>query len=162
MDQPRAGAPRAHSVNAVLWTGVVLGVGLVGAVDETAFHQLLQWHNFYVHADRYWRVVSDGLFHVFTSAMLFLGAMRLWAQRRRVSLVVSVKPLGSGLLIGMGAFQLFDGIVNHKILQLHPVREGVDNIWMYDLAWNIPAALVLLAGLLLWRTRRAQEGATAN
>lgn len=28
-------------------------------------------------------------------------------------------------IIGTGAFNLFDGIVNHKILQLHPVREGV-------------------------------------
>jgi uncharacterized membrane protein len=29
-------------------------------------------------------------------------------------------------LLGLGAFQVFDGIVDHKLLQLHQVRYGVD------------------------------------
>jgi uncharacterized membrane protein len=144
-------------MKAVVMTGVFLGIGLMGALDEIVFHQMLQWHNFYVGTTQYWRIFSDGAFHVFTATVLFLGAMRLWAQRRRVSTVVSGRPLWAGLLMGLGGFQLFDGIVNHKILQLHPVREGVEEIWPYDLAWNIPAAAILLAGWLLWRSLRAED-----
>ena len=47
------------------------------------------------------------------------------------------------LLLGLGAFQLFDGIVNHKLLRIHQIRYGVD-ILPYDLVWN-GAGLVLLA-----------------
>lgn len=147
----------AQTAKTVALTGAALGIGLMGALDEIVFHQLLQWHNFYVDTTQYWRIFSDGLFHIFTTTMLFLGAMRLWGQRRRVSSVVSGRPFWSGLLMGMGGFQLFDGIVNHKILQLHPVREGVDEIWLYDLAWNIPAALILLSGWLLWRGLHGEQ-----
>ena len=42
----------AAAMKSVVWTGVFLGIGLMGAVDEIAFHQLLQWHNFYVHTDQ--------------------------------------------------------------------------------------------------------------
>ena len=154
MAQSRAGTPRAVAPRSVALTGACLGVGLIGATDEIVFHQLLQWHNFYVHADQSWRVFSDGLFHIFTAAMLFLGAMRLWTRRRNLS-AVGGRPLWAGMLLGIGGFQLFDGIVNQKILQLHPVREGVDTIWIYDLAWNVPAALVLLTGWLVWHPTRA-------
>jgi len=148
----------SSATRAVVWTGACLGVGLMGALDEIVFHQILQWHNFYVDTDQYWRIVSDGLFHIFTTTMLYLGALRLWTQRRQVSTVVSGRPFWSGLLMGLGGFQLFDGTVNHKILQLHPVREGVgERLWIYDLAWNVPAALILLAGWLLWRKLRADD-----
>ena len=151
MRRPGTSTRTANAVRSVAVTGVALGIGLMGALDEIVFHQLLQWHHFYDATTEYWRIVSDGAFHVFTATMLFLGAMRLWAQRRRASTVPSGKPLWSGFLMGLGGFQLFDGIVDHKILQLHQVREGVETLWPYDLAWNIPAALILLAGWLLWQ-----------
>lgn len=160
MQQTQRPTRTSGAMASVVLTGAALGIGLMGALDEIVFHQVLQWHNFYVDTTQYWRVVSDGLFHVFTTTMLFLGAMRLWAQRGRMSTVISGKPLWSGLLLGLGGFQLFDGIVNHKILRLHPVREGVENILVYDLAWNIPAALILLAGWLLWRGLRAGDAGT--
>ena len=28
--------------------------------------------------------------------------------------------------LGLGVFQLFDGVVNHKILRIHQIRSGVD------------------------------------
>src|SRR4051794_38186472 len=30
-----------------LWSGVLVGLGVAGFVDETVFHQLLHWHHFY-------------------------------------------------------------------------------------------------------------------
>jgi uncharacterized membrane protein len=153
--------PRAHDdrLRALLVTGVILGVGVVGALDEIVFHQLLQWHNLYVHTTEDWRIFIDGLFHLATSTLLFLGALRLWSQRRLLGEVRDSRPLVGGILLGMGGFNLYDGIVQHKILQLHPIREGVENLLPYDVAWNVGAALLLLAGWLLWRGARSDPRA---
>ena len=135
--------------------GAVLGVGVAGTLDEVLFHQLLQWHNFYVHTTERWRIVSDGLFHLFTSLLLFAGALMLWRARERVASFRDARALMAGTLLGAGGFNLFDGIVNHKLLQLHPVREGVANILVYDLVWNLVAAAVAAVGWVLWRGVRA-------
>lgn len=139
------------AIRTALWIGVIIGIGLIGALDEIVFHQLLQWHNFYVHSTDYWRIFSDGLFHLFTAATLFLGALRLWIERGRLASLGSNRPFWAGILLGAGGFQLFDGTVNHKLLQLHPIREGAPNILPYDIAWIAFALLLLLAGWLLRR-----------
>ena len=141
----------------LLWTGVVLGVGLVGTLDEVLLHQWLQWHNFYVHTTPDWRIASDGVFHAVSSGLLFFGALRLWALRGRIAASGDGRVLAAGVLLGMGGFNLYDGTVQHKLLQLHPVREGVDSILPYDLAFNGVAVVLLLAGWLLWR--RTQSNA---
>ena len=148
------GADR-QTTRSLLWTGIILGIGLVGALDEIILHQLLQWHNLYVHTTPSGRIISDGLFHIVSSALLLLGALRLWTQRRRISQVGSARPLTAGVLLGMGGFNLYDGIVQHKLLQLHPVREGVANQLPYDLAFNGIAIGLLLVGWLLWRRSSA-------
>ena len=140
-----------QAARGVLWSGVILGIGLMGAVDTIIFHQLLQWHNFYYDTTEEWRIFSDGLLHAFTATMLFLGTMRLWSQRGELSRVLSSTPLWSGILLGAGGFQLFDGIIDHKVLGLHQIREGVSNNLPYDIAWNLFALAVLAAGWWLWR-----------
>ncbi len=141
----------------VLATGIIIGIGVMGAVDEIVFHQLLQWHHFHVHSTEYWRIFSDGVFHIFTTSMLVLGVFRLWSHRCRISSLSASRPLWAGFLIGAGGFQLFDGTVNHKVLQIHPVREGVPNILPYDLAWNAFALVILVSGWLLWRRVKIAE-----
>ena len=139
----------------ILWTGVFLGVGVVGTLDEVVFHQLLQWHFFYVHTDSFWRTFSDGMFHIFTSAALLIGALRLWRDRGSLSRTrASALTFGAGLFFGGGGFNLFDGTVDHKILRIHPVRLGVDNPLPYDLAWNGVSVALLLVGWWLWRRSR--------
>lgn len=51
-----------------------------------------------------------------------------------------------GFLCGIGGFQLFDGIVNHKILKIHQIRYGVD-LLPYDVLWNLVAVLFLITGI---------------
>ncbi len=160
--RPVAGLERREAERAgrsLLLTGVLLGVGLVGSLDQIVLHELLQWHNFYVHTTEYWRIFIDGLFHAFSSAMLFAGAMRLWSQRRTIGSLTGARPLAAGILFGMGGFNLYDGIVQHKLMQLHPVREGVENVLPYDLAFNGIALLLLIVGWLVWRSVRTTEAA---
>lgn len=132
--------------------GGVAGVAAMGAVDEIAFHQLLQWHHFYAHASAYWQVFSDGLFHLFTASAFAAAVMLLWAQRCELATVVTGRPFWSGVLVGAGAFQLFDGLVNHKFLGLHQVRTGADPLWPYDVGW-IASGLVPLAVAAALRRR---------
>ncbi len=152
MTQTAAGIDRRR----ILWTGVLLGVGVVGTLDEVVFHQLLQWHFFYVHTDDFWRIFSDGMFHIFTSAALVLGALRLWRGRGGERTRAASLVFGAGLLFGGGGFNLFDGTVNHKILRIHPVRLGVENPLPYDLAWNGVSVALLVVGWWLWRRSRRQ------
>jgi uncharacterized membrane protein len=145
------------AARAALRTGVILGIGAMGAIDEIIFHQLLQWHHFYHDTSERRQIVSDGLLHLFTLAMLVLGALLLWRERRRLSVVLTDRPFWAGVLLGLGGFQLFDGIVNHKLPRLHQIHEHTDNLLPYDLAWNVGAALLLLAGWALWRRHRADS-----
>lgn len=138
--------------------GLVLGVGVAGTLDEVLFHQLLQWHNFFVHTTEQWRIVSDGLFHLFSAAMLYAGALLLWRARERIASFRDARALVAGTLMGAGAFNFYDGTVQHKLLQLHPVREGVENILPYDIAWNLAALVIFAVGWALWRGLPVRRG----
>jgi len=134
------------------WSGVLFGMGLIAFVDEVVFHQLLHWHHFYDRGTSDLGLVSDGLFHAFswfaTVAALFLLAD---LRRRRA---LRLRRWAGGVLTGVGAFQLYDGLVQHKLLGLHQIRY-VDDLLPYDLAWNISAALLLVVGVvILIATRR--------
>ena len=56
------------------------------------------------------------------------------------------------MLLGAGGFQLYDGIVQHKLLGLHQIRYHV-TIWPYDLTWDIIAFIMIVAGVLLMKGR---------
>ena len=136
----------------LLWIGVILGIGIVGTLDEVVLHQLLQWHNLYVHTTQFWRIVSDGIFHLLTGGLLLLGALLLWRKRHQLDPLEDGRPLLAGILFGMGGFNLYDGTIQHKILQLHPVREGVENILPYDLVFNGLSLALLIIGWVVWRS----------
>jgi uncharacterized membrane protein len=151
--QPHAVQPRpADSIRSLLWSGVILGIGTIGSLDEIVLHQLLQWHSFYVHTTLYWRIVSDGVFHLVSVGLLLGGGLRLAWQRPQFGDPMQLRALIAGMLLGMGGFNLYDGTIQHKILQLHPVREGVPNLLLYDLAFNALALTLLLLGWRLWHS----------
>jgi uncharacterized membrane protein len=134
------------------WSGVLAGLGLAAFLDETVFHQLLHWHHFYDGGTPAAGLVSDGLFHAFGFVAVVAGLFLLADLQRRQALAVT--PWWAGLLVGLGAFQLYDGTVQHKLLRLHQIRYGVD-LLPYDLVWNALAVVALIAGVLLLRRRAA-------
>jgi len=135
-----------------LWAAALVGAALVADVDQIVFHQLLTWHHFYDAATPDAGVVSDGILHATVLVVFVVGVLVLLGLARRGAFTPPWAWAGGAL--GGGAFQLFDGTVNHGLLRLHRVRY-VDDPLPYDLAWN-GAALVLLAIglLLLLRARR--------
>ncbi|MFI6469784.1 DUF2243 domain-containing protein [Streptomyces sp. NPDC050516] len=133
------------------WSGVLIGVGIAAFVDETVFHQLLRWHHFYDRSTPGVGLVSDGLFHAFGWFAVVIGLFMVADLRHRAGLVG--RALAGGILTGMGAFQLYDGTVQHKLMKLHQIRYHVD-LTPYDLTWNILAVLFLAVGVLLLRAAR--------
>lgn len=131
-----------------LVAAVLIGIGLMAAVDEIVFHQLLAWHHFYDRSTPAIGLLSDGLLHSAELIVLVAGAFLLFDLGRRSAL--SRAHAWSGLCIGLGGFQLFDGIVDHKLLRLHQVRY-VEPLWPYDLAWNAFGLAVLVLGIVLAR-----------
>lgn len=137
-----------------LWAGILFGLGFVAFMDEMVFHQLLHWHKFYDKSTVAVGLVSDGLFHAF-SWFATVGGLYLVADLNRRDALWH-KMFWGGKLIGGGVFQLYDGTVQHKVLQIHQIRYEVD-IVPYDLVWNGTAVIMIVAGFLLVRTARRDE-----
>jgi uncharacterized membrane protein len=151
-------APRAVPADRrrLVVSGLLLGAGAMGAVDEIVFHQLLHWHHFYDRASGAAGLVSDGLLHAATWSATVAGLALLADVRRRRTFAPGT--WWGAVLLGAGGFQTFDGVVDHKVLRVHQVRYGVD-LTGYDLAWTGAGVLVLLAGALLLARSRGRAGA---
>ncbi|MFF0014265.1 DUF2243 domain-containing protein [Streptomyces sp. NPDC005374] len=132
----------------------LIGAAVTAAVDEIVFHQILGWHHFYDRSTTAVGLLSDGLLHTAELLGLCAGFFLYADLRRRRSLAPS--HARAGLFLGMGAFQLFDGVVDHKLLRLHQIRYGVD-VTPYDWAWNLTGLLLLLIGVGL-AVRAARHG----
>jgi uncharacterized membrane protein len=138
-----------------LVSGLLLGLGIAAFVDETVFHQLLHWHHFYDRSTPAVGLVSDGIFHA-VSWFATVASLFLLVGLRRDTGPVPWPRWWGGLLTGAGAFQLYDGTVQHKVLRLHQIRYDA-SIAPYDWAWNVVAVLLLAAGLTLLVRSRVPE-----
>jgi uncharacterized membrane protein len=155
--QPKTDRRAAHG--RTVGAGLLLGLGAVAMIDEVVFHQLLHWHHFYDRSTSAAGLVSDGLFHAFSwfatvAALVLVSGLRREHTFRGAAFT-------AGFLSGAGIFQLYDGLVQHKLLGLHQIRYDVD-LTPYDVVWNVVAALMLLTGIALWmRIRRQDRAMTA-
>jgi len=147
MTAPQAGRPEAaKSTGRSILAGVLIGIGVAGFLDETVFHQLLHWHHFYDKSSMSAGLVSDGFFHVGSWLSIVTGLF-LFADLQRRGATVP-KRLWAGAFLGWGGFQVYDGLIQHKVLRLHQIRYSVD-IVPYDLAWNILGGLGIVVGAVL-------------
>lgn len=138
--------------------GLLLGIGLGAFVDGILFHQLLQWHNMMssripptsmeaMRQNMFW----DGLFHLFAWLVLVIGLALFWQVAQRRDPLPSTRAFIGLLIIGLGLFNLIEGIVNHLILGIHHVRE-VPNPLSWDIGFLFGAGLLpILLGWLLTR-----------
>lgn len=142
-----------------LWSGFLFGVGMIAFIDEMVFHQLLRWHHFYDKSTTDIGLISDGLFHAFSWFATVAGLFLFADLRRRQALWLS--RWWGGVILGVGIFQLYDGIVQHKMMRIHQIRY-VENVIMYDIVWNAAAViLVIIGAVIIYRTRgEKQKGGT--
>lgn len=132
----------------------LVGVGVMAAVDEIIFHQILAWHHFYDRSTTQIGLMTDGLLHAAELIAVVAGFFMLLDLRKQKALMTA--RAWAGFFLGLGSFQLFDGIVDHKVLRLHQIRY-VENLLPYDISWNAAGLLLLLIGFHLWRKARQNE-----
>jgi uncharacterized membrane protein len=135
-----------------MWAAALLGIGLMAGVDEILFHQVLAWHHFFDRSTPAIGLLSDGILHSAELIAIVAGGF-LFAELRERKAFDRARGRAA-FFIGAGGFQLFDGLVDHKLLRVHQIRY-VENVLPYDIAWNL-AALALLA-LGIWFMSKARQ-----
>ncbi|SES94013.1 Uncharacterized membrane protein [Oceanobacillus limi] len=133
----------------------VLGFGFMGAMDGIIFHQLLQWHSVVMDTTRQGQIISDGIFHFTVTIALVLGGVLLWVAGKPTDLPKGVRLLVGGFLLGSGIFNLLEGIINHHLLQIHRVKPGDPNAFLYDISFLLLGLILALIGYFIYR--KAQQ-----
>jgi uncharacterized membrane protein len=128
----------------------ILGFGMGGFLDFIVLHLVLQWHHMIsnrlppVSLEALQRnIFWDGIGQVVMWAIVAGGIWALLGAARGTRPIPSTLRFAGLFLVGWGAFNLLDGIVNHHLLRLHNVREDVAD----PLAWNL--GFMVVAGVLL-------------
>ena len=146
---------------------LALGVGLGGFLDGIVLHQLLQWHHLLTDTGDHpattvsgleANTVADGAFHVLAWLFVALGTtltMRAW---QRGELAPPWRAHVGLLMIGWGAFDLVEGLVDHHLLTIHHVRDDLGGPLGWDLAFLAFGALLVLVGAALVRSGRLPAG----
>jgi len=142
-----------------------LGIGLGGFVDGIVLHQMLQWHHMLTSEGSYpsdtvagleTNTLGDGIFHAATWVAVAVGICILWRRTTDWRWAMSGRALIGWMLVGWGLFNLVEGVVDHHILTIHRVREGVNHQRAYDLGFLAVGALLVLAGWALTRSNQAR------
>lgn len=133
---------------------VLIGIGVMAAIDEIVFHQILAWHHFYDGSTTDVALLSDGFLHAAELVAIVAGFF-MFAELRERGVSDPALALSGGFL-GAGGFQVFDGLIDHKVLRLHQIRYDVD-ILPYDLAWNAAGIVMIIIGLILARKARLER-----
>jgi uncharacterized membrane protein len=148
--------------------GVLFGLGLGGFFDGIVLHQLLQWH----HMLSSWyppntidnlklNILWDGIFHSSTYLFVVAGLFILWRFARRRHLFWSTRLLAGTMLLGWGAFNVVEGVIDHQLLGIHHVNELVPPARrvFWDIGFLIWGGVMIVAG---WRLRKQQNGPTVD
>ncbi len=154
---------RAHSNKASV-AGVLLGVGLGGFADGIALHQIAQWHNMGsarlppVTMDAMKQnMLWDGLFHAGVWLATLVGVYLLLGDVRHGRPLPSVRAFTGQMLVGWGAFNLVEGVIDHHLLGLHHVRDLPAHVPMYDWIFLAVGGLGFIA--LGWALSRERDAA---
>jgi len=137
--------------------GVLLGIGLGGFVDGIVLHQIAQWHQMLSAvvppesmAAMKRNMAADGWFHAAVWIATFAGVMVLWRAVRGPGALPSTRHLLGNMLLGWGAFNLVEGIIDHHLLELHHVRDLPQHVPAYDWIFLAVGGIgFILAGLAL-------------
>ncbi|KTG10799.1 hypothetical protein AUR64_06300 [Haloprofundus marisrubri] len=148
----------------LLRAGVVLGVGLGGLVDVLVFHLILRTH----HLISGWvppttpqalqlNLLADGAFSMLMLAIMAVGFGMLWKTADRPDVPWSAGLYAGAVVVGMALFNIYDGTVDHYLLEMHHVTQGLQPD-AFDVLWLVGSVVLLVAGLLVVRAERREDG----
>ena len=160
----RAGETNGGVTRRALVAAGIVGFGFSGLIDVLLLHLVLQWHHLlsglYPQTSMSGlriNILADGLFSIAMVVIMGIGGGLLWRSERRAANPLPVRPLAGALLVGLGAFDLYDALVDHILLGLHqPLSQG----GAYNPHWIVVSLLFIGAGWYIYRTRPTGEGET--
>jgi uncharacterized membrane protein len=137
----------------LLAASMLLGMGLGGFFDGILFHQILQVHGMLTAVrpkltlvDAEVNMFWDGIFHAATWTMTVAGLALLW-RSVRAGAETRTSRLGGGLLLGWGAFNAVEGVLDHYVLGLHHVVEA-RGLSLFDHLFVLSGVVMAIVG---WR-----------
>lgn len=114
--------------------GIVLGIGMGGFLDGIVLHRILRLHEMVstryppdtmdnIHVNMLW----DGLFDLFNWVITLIGIIKLWGVVNLVTpaALFNGTVFWGSLLMGWGLFNVVEGLVNHRMLEIHHFIENL-------------------------------------
>ncbi|MCU0568209.1 MAG: DUF2243 domain-containing protein [Oculatellaceae cyanobacterium Prado106] len=154
---------KPSSIRSLIMAGLVLGLGQGGFFDGIIFHQLLQWHHMFssVATDRTiagieLNTIGDGLFHLLNWVLTLVGIGLLWKAGRQVQNNWSGQLFMGALLMGMGLFNLIEGILDHHILGIHHLKPGIHQ-GLWDIGFLLSGVILVAIGWLMIGIHRSKS-----
>lgn len=141
--------------------GLLLGIGLGGFVDGIVLHQILQWHHMLTSTGQHpmttvagleTNTLADGLFHSVTWLLIAVGSCLLLREWQAGRVAPPWRAQVGLLLIGWGAFNLVEGLIDHELLGIHHVRDDLGGPIGWDLGFLVFGALLVVGGRALERS----------
>jgi uncharacterized membrane protein len=140
--------------------GILFGIGLGGLLDGIVLHQILQWHHMLTSEGDYppttvagleTNTLWDGLFHAAAWITVVVALWLLWSRRDDRHPRIHGRAFLGWMLVGWGAFNLVEGLVNHQALGVHHVRDDLGGPLSWDLGFLGLGLASVAVGLLLAR-----------
>lgn len=133
--------------NRTFWGAFLFGIGMIGMLDGIILHQILQWHSMYMHTTRPYQIVSDGIFHLIVTIVMFIATYLL----RKSEETHNNRLFWGSFFLGAGVFNLVEGIIDHHLLQIHHVNWFASNRFLYDIVFDLISIGMILFGWILVR-----------
>ncbi|WP_440769288.1 DUF2243 domain-containing protein [Natronorubrum sp. DTA28] len=139
----------------LLLSGGTIGFGFGAVVDVVIFHLTLQAHHLFSgFYDPYsldglrTNVMFDGLFLLAMLSIMVVGFGLLWRVVNGTDRRFSTLSLVGSVVVGMGVFNVIDGVVSHYVFDLHNVVHGTE---AWNPPWLVVSVLMLALGLVILR-----------
>jgi uncharacterized membrane protein len=157
-----AGRSRTRAPGSSRAPGFVMGIGLGGFADGIVLHQILQWHHMLTGeqggrpmdtvAGLEANTLVDGFFHLATWSFVVAATVLTVRAWQRGELAPPWRAHLGRVLVGWGAFNLVEGLIDHEILGIHHVRDDLGGPLAWDLAFLAFGVALVAVGLALARS----------
>jgi len=152
----RPSSAREPGGRTLIAAGLLLGLGIGGSIDGSAFHQLVLYHAggtpdalVGVKTDPQW----DGLLHAFTWLATLIGIGLLWRVTRRPGAPLRASTFIGSLLLGWGLFNGTEGALDLHLLQIHQAHPVTAQL-LWDGGLITSGVILMLVGSLCLAYRR--------